>query len=85
MKVFVPPQSKERRKTNAFIPELLKEGRKLNVSLKTNEGRKEIELICSSTTLFVKWTSFYVLYSGGHKCNSLWPVGLSSSRYADIA
>jgi hypothetical protein len=36
-------------------------------------------------TLFVKWTSFYVLYSVGHKCNSLWPVGLSSSCYADIA
>ncbi len=26
-------------------------------------------------TLSVKWTSFYVLQSGGHKCNSLWPVG----------
>jgi hypothetical protein len=23
-----------------------------------------------------KWTSFYVLYSGGHKCNSLWGVSL---------
>ncbi len=25
-----------------------------------------------------KWTSFYVLYSGGHKCNSLWGVSLRS-------
>ncbi len=29
-------------------------------------------------TLSVKWTSFYVLYSGGHKCNSLWGVSLRS-------
>jgi hypothetical protein len=35
--------------------------------------------------LSVKWTSFYVVYSGGCKCNSLWPASLRSSRTADRA
>ncbi len=38
-----------------------------------------------SHALSVKWTSYYALYSGGHKCNSLWAVSLSSGSYADIA
>jgi hypothetical protein len=29
-------------------------------------------------TLSKKWAPFYVLYSGGHKCNSLWGVSLRS-------
>jgi len=36
-------------------------------------------------TLSVKWTPFYVVYSGGCKCNSLWPASLRSSRTADRA
>jgi hypothetical protein len=35
--------------------------------------------------LSVKWTPFYVVYSGGCKCNSLWPTSLRSSRTADRA
>ena len=35
-------------------------------------------------TRSAKWTSFYVLYSGGCKCKSLWPVSLRSGCYADI-
>ncbi len=33
---------------------------------------------CLLSALSEKWTSFYVLYSGGHKCNSLWGVSLRS-------
>jgi hypothetical protein len=36
------------------------------------------------TTLSVKWNSFYVLYSGGYKCNSPWLASLRSGRHADI-
>jgi hypothetical protein len=32
-------------------------------------------------TLPIKRTSYYVLYSGGCKCNSLWPVSFRSGRY----
>ena len=49
------------------------------------EGYKQIlannggaSLRVSVITLSKKWTSFYVLYSGGHKCNSLWGVSLRS-------
>jgi hypothetical protein len=39
----------------------------------------------SPTTLSVKWTSYYILLSGCHKCNSLWPVSLRSECYTYIA
>jgi hypothetical protein len=39
----------------------------------------------AAPTLSVNWTSFYVVYSGGCKCNSLWPASLRSSHTADGA
>jgi hypothetical protein len=38
-----------------------------------------------TNALSVKWTSYYVAYSGGCKCNSLWPASLHSSCTADRA
>jgi hypothetical protein len=44
-----------------------------------------VSTVVERGTLSVKWTSFYVVYSGGCKCNSLWPASLRSSRTADRA
>ncbi len=36
------------------------------------------------STMIVNWTSLYILWSVYQICNSLWPVNLRSSPYAEV-
>ncbi len=39
---------------------------------------------CVFAALSTKWTSFYIQWSVNQRCNSLWPINLRFSPYADL-